>query len=71
MAGQGILEISQSLDRLGAGRNLPNVHFSLVREFFVLHRIVGRTWRGVSGYLEPCNFPSTIVITETISSTMK
>ena len=38
-----------------------NVHFSLrVREFFVLHRMVGR--RGVStpGCFEPCNFPSLI-----------
>jgi len=37
------------------------VHFFLgVREFFVLHRMVGRTQRGVStpGYFEPCNFPS-------------
>ena len=37
------------------------VHFFLwVREFFVLHRMVGRTWRGVltPGYFEPCNFPS-------------
>ena len=31
-----------------------------MREFFVLHRMVGRTWRGVStpGYFEPFNFPS-------------
>ena len=39
-----------------------NVHFFLqVREFFVLHRMVGRTQRGVltPGYCEPCNFPST------------
>ena len=38
-----------------------NVHFFLrVREFFVLHRMVERTWRGVltPGYFEPCNFPS-------------
>ena len=38
-----------------------SVHFFLrVREFFVLHRMVGRTWRGVltPGYFEPCNFPS-------------
>jgi len=38
-----------------------NVHFFLrVREFFVLHRVVGRTRRGVltPGYFEPCNFPS-------------
>ena len=28
--------------------------------FFVLHRMVGRTWRGVltPGCFEPCNFPS-------------
>ena len=28
--------------------------------FFVLHRMVGGTWRGVltPGYFEPCNFPS-------------
>ena len=40
-----------------------NVHFFLrVREFFVLHRMVGRTWRGVLTpvYFEPCNFPSII-----------
>ena len=38
-----------------------SVHFFLrVREFFVLHRMVGRTWRRVltPGYFEPCNFPS-------------
>ena len=38
-----------------------NVHFFLlVREFFVLHRMVGRTWREVltPGSFEPCNFPS-------------
>ena len=38
-----------------------NVHFFLqVREFFVLKRMVGRTWRGVltPGYFEPCIFPS-------------
>ena len=38
-----------------------SVHFFLwVREFFVLHRMVGRTWRGVltPGYFEPCTFPS-------------
>ena len=31
-----------------------------MREFFVLHRIMGRIWRGVltPGYIEPCNFPS-------------
>ena len=31
-----------------------------MREFFVLHRMVGRTWRGVlaPGYFEPCNFPA-------------
>ena len=31
-----------------------------MREFFVLHRVVGRTRRGVltPGYFEPCNFPS-------------
>ena len=37
------------------------VHFFLrVREFFVLHRIVGRLQRGVltPGYFERCNFPS-------------
>ena len=30
-------------------------------EFLVLHRMVGRTWRGVlaPGYFEPSNFPST------------
>ena len=31
-----------------------------MREFFVLQRMVGRTWKGLltPGYLEPCNFPS-------------
>ena len=31
-----------------------------MREFFVLHSMVGRIWRGVlsPGYFEPCNFPS-------------
>ena len=31
-----------------------------MREFFVLHRMEGRTWRGVltPGYFELCNFPS-------------
>ena len=56
--GQGILEIGQRLDGLGAGRS---VHFFLwVREFFALHRMVERTWRGVliPGYFELCNFPS-------------
>ena len=60
--GQGILEIGQRLDWLGAGRNQPQCpFFSLrVREFFVLHRMVGRTQRGVltPGYFEPSNFPS-------------
>ena len=35
--------------------------FSLwVKEFFVLHRMVGRTWRGIltPAYFEPCNCPS-------------
>ena len=29
-----------------------------MREFFVLSRMVGRTWKGVltPGYFEPCNF---------------
>ena len=43
------------------GVNHLNVHFFLpVREFFVLHRMVGRIWRGVLtlGYFEPCSFPS-------------
>ena len=38
-----------------------NVRFFLrVREFFVLHRMVGRTQSGVltPGYFETCNFPS-------------
>ena len=36
--------------------------FLRVTEFFVFHRMVGRTWRGVltPGYFEPCNFPSLI-----------
>ena len=41
-----------------------NVHFFLrVREFFVLHRMVGRSWRGVltPGCFELCNFPSRIL----------
>ena len=40
--------------------NLMSIFFLWVREFFVLHRMVGRTWRGVltPGYFEPCNFPS-------------
>ena len=31
-----------------------------MKEFFVLHRIVGRTWREIltPGYFEPRNFPS-------------
>ena len=39
--------------------NLMSI-FLGVREFFVLPRMVGRTWRGIltTGYLEPCNFPS-------------
>ena len=38
-----------------------NVHFLIrVRDLFVLHRMAGRTWRGVltPGYFEPCKFPS-------------
>ena len=37
--------------------NLNDHFFLWVREFFVLHRMVGRTWRGVltPGYFEPCN----------------
>ena len=38
-----------------------NVHFFLwVRELFVLHRMVERTWRRVltRGYFKPRNFPS-------------
>ena len=33
------------------------------REFFVLHRMVGRTQRGVltPAYFEPCNFPSLLI----------
>ena len=33
---------------------------SRVREFFDLHRVMGRTRRGVltPSYFEPCNFPS-------------
>ena len=53
------------MDRLGAGRNQPwcPFFFLWVREFFVLHRMVGRTWRGVltPGYFEPCNFLSPVV----------
>ena len=34
-----------------------------MREFFVLHRMVGRTQRGVltPGYFEPCSFPSKLL----------
>ena len=34
-----------------------------MKEFFVLHRMVGRTRRGVltPGYFERCNFPSRIL----------
>jgi len=34
--------------------------WELVREFFVLHRMLGRTWREIltPGYFDPCNFPS-------------
>ena len=37
-----------------------SIFFFFWWEFFVLHRMVGRTWRGVltPGYFEPCNFPS-------------
>ena len=40
--------------------NLKVCFFLPVREFFVLHRMVGRTWRGVltPGYFEPGIFPS-------------
>ena len=40
--------------------NLSVHFFRRVREFFVLHRMLGETWRGVlaPGYFEPCNFPS-------------
>ena len=51
----------ETQDWLGAGCNEPNVQFFLqVREFFVLHRMAGRTWREVltPDYFEPCNFPS-------------
>ena len=47
---------------MGAGGYQPQCPFSFlwVREFFVLHRMVGRTQRGVltPGYFEPSNFPS-------------
>ena len=62
-------------DCLGAGRDQPNVHFFLrVTEFFILHRMVGRTSRGVltPGYFELCNFPSDSVcmnLWESTSST--
>ena len=39
----------------------PNVHFFLQgRKFFILYRMVRRTWRGVltPGYFELCSFPS-------------
>ena len=46
------------LDCLGAGSNQPlcPFFFPSVREFFVLHRMVGKTQRGVltPGYFEPC-----------------
>ena len=47
--------------QLGAGQINLNVRFFLpVREFVVLHRTVGRIWRGVltPGYFKQCNFPS-------------
>ena len=62
--GQGILEMGQGLDRqeLGKSTLMSILFFLQVREFFVLHRMVGRTQRGVltPGYFEPCNFPSHI-----------
>ena len=70
--GQGVLEISQRLGWLGAGRNQPNVLFFLwVREFFLLPRMVGRTWRSVltPGYLEPRNFPSSTMQNESHKET--
>ena len=35
-----------------------------MREFFVLYRMVGRTWRGIltPGYVELCNCPSVGVV---------
>ena len=39
---------------------LMSIFFLQVREFFVLYRIVERTWKEVltPGYFEPCNLPS-------------
>ena len=54
--------MGQGLDRqeLGKSTLMSILFFLQVREFFVLHRMVGRTWRGVltPGYFEPCNLPS-------------
>ena len=64
--GQGILEMGQRLDWLGAGQINLNVHFFFFLqkgEFFVLHRMVGRTPEGnlSPGSFELCNFPSMLV----------
>ena len=60
--GQGILEISQRLDRLGAGCNQPERPFfsPLGERVLCFAQNGGRTGRGVliPGYFEPCNFPS-------------
>ena len=54
--------MGQGLDwqELGKSTLMSILFFHQVREFFVLHRMVGRTWRGVltPGYFEPCNLPS-------------
>ena len=41
-----------------------SIFFLQVREFLVLHRMVGRTWRKVltPGYFEPCSFPSCSIV---------
>ena len=43
-----------------AQSTLMSIFSFQVREFFVLHRMVGRTWRGVltPGYFQLCSFPS-------------
>ena len=59
--GKEFWKLARGWDRLGAGHNQPYCPFFFFRwEVFVLHRMVGRTQRGVltPGCFEPCNFPS-------------
>ena len=60
--------MGQGLDRQELGKStLMSIFFLQVREFFVLHRMVGRTPRGVLTpcYFELCNFPSSVIIRNT------